>query len=58
VLNEHVRLADVAMNGLDSNDTPSILAAAKQLSALKRLVENEVAPALGVNIGFSDSDGD
>lgn len=58
LLNERVRQVDDTMKGLDSNDTPRILAAAKQLSALKRLVENEVAPALGVNIGFSDSDGD
>jgi hypothetical protein len=41
-----------------STDTPRILATAKQLAALKRLVENEIAPALGVNIGFSDADGD
>jgi predicted lipoprotein len=41
-----------------STDTARILAAAKQLAALKRLVENEIAPALGVNIGFSDADGD
>jgi uncharacterized protein len=32
--------------------------AARELAALKRLAENEVAPALNVNIGFSDSDGD
>lgn len=57
-LAESVRLADVAMHGLDGNDTPRLLEAAKQLAALKRLVENEVAPALGVNIGFSDADGD
>jgi predicted lipoprotein len=46
------------MQGLITNNTPRILAAARQLAALKRLVEAEVAPALGVNIGFSDSDGD
>lgn len=57
-LNESVRQADAAMQGLDGHDTPRLLAATKQLAALKRLVENEVAPALGVNIGFSDSDGD
>jgi predicted lipoprotein len=53
-----ISLADVALQGLSISDAPRILAAAKQLAALKRLVENEVAPALGVNIGFSDSDGD
>lgn len=57
-LKESVRQADVAMHALDGHDTPRLLAATKQLAALKRLVENEVAPALGVNIGFSDSDGD
>lgn len=57
-LAEAVRQVDVAMQGLESRDTPRILDAAKQLAALKRLVENEVAPALGVNIGFSDADGD
>lgn len=57
-LAESVRLADVTMRGLDGNDTSRLLEAAKQLAALKRLLENEVAPALGVNIGFSDADGD
>ena len=53
-----VRQVDADLQGLATTDTPRILAAAKQLSALKRQVENEVAPALGVSIGFSDSDGD
>lgn len=57
-LTDAVRQVDVAMQGLESSDTPRILNAAKHLAALKRLVENEVAPALGVNIGFSDADGD
>jgi len=34
------------------------LAAARSLSSLKRLAETQLAPALEVNIGFSDSDGD
>lgn len=34
------------------------LAAAQSLATLKRLAEAEVAPALEVQIGFSDSDGD
>ena len=37
---------------------PQVLEAAKELSALKRLAEAEVAPALQVSIGFSDADGD
>jgi predicted lipoprotein len=57
-LAQAIRQADADMQGLNINDTPRILAAAKQLAALKRVVEAEVAPALGVNIGFSDSDGD
>ncbi len=39
-------------------DGPRVLQAAKELSALKRLAEAEVAPALQVSIGFSDADGD
>ncbi|SFE04344.1 imelysin family protein [Paracidovorax konjaci] len=37
---------------------PQVLQAARELSALKRLAEAEVAPALQVSIGFSDADGD
>jgi hypothetical protein len=50
--------ADAAMRGLSDDDTPRALAAAKALADLKRLVENRVAPGLGVSIGFSDADGD
>ncbi len=53
-----VERTDVAMRGLDTDDTGRILAAAKALADLKRLVENRVAPGLGVRIGFSDADGD
>jgi predicted lipoprotein len=53
-----IHLADAELQGLAPTDTSRILATAKQLAALKRLVENAVAPALGVNIGFSDADGD
>ncbi|UUZ64113.1 hypothetical protein LP417_02185 [Polaromonas sp. P1-6] len=35
-----------------------LLTATKSLGKLKRLAEAEVAPALEVNIGFSDADGD
>lgn len=35
-----------------------LLAATRSLGKLKRLAEAEVAPALEVNIGFSDADGD
>jgi hypothetical protein len=53
-----VARADAGMAGLAPADKARILAVAKDLAALKALVENEVAPALGVSIGFSDSDGD
>lgn len=44
-----------AANAADPHRT---LAAARSLGSLKRLAEAEMAPALEVNIGFSDSDGD
>lgn len=53
-----VAKADAGMAGLATTQKDRILAATQALAALKRLVENEVAPALGVSIGFSDSDGD
>ncbi|MBK6742837.1 MAG: imelysin family protein [Hydrogenophilales bacterium] len=53
-----VREADSAMQALETGDRERILAAAKRLAALKKQVENDVAPALGVTIGFSDADGD
>jgi hypothetical protein len=64
----HNKLADVlasstlntgkAMQGLRIADQSRLLDAARELAALKRLVEDKVAPALGVTIGFSDADGD
>lgn len=57
-LAQAIRQTDASMQGLTTADTARILAAAKTLAALKRLVENKVAPALGVSIGFSDADGD
>lgn len=53
-----IRQTDAAMQGLGVDDTSRLLVVAKQLAALKRVVEDVVAPALGVNIGFSDADGD
>ena len=53
-----IRQADARMQGLTIGDKAKILAAAKELAALKRLAEEQVAPALGVSIGFSDADGD
>lgn len=57
-LAEAVGQADASMRGLTGTDRDRVLAAAEQLAALKRLVESDVAPALGVSIGFSDADGD
>lgn len=53
-----VAKADAGMAGLATTDKDRILPATQDLAALKRLVESRVAPALGVSIGFSDSDGD
>lgn len=50
--------ADAAMNGLKADNAERVLAAARELAALKRLVEDQVAPVLEVVIGFSDADGD
>ncbi len=50
--------ANKAMAGVRGDDATGVLAAARELSALKHLVEDKVAPALDVRIGFSDADGD
>lgn len=50
--------ADAALQGLGTDDSVRILAAGKALADLKRLTEGDVASALGVNVGFSDADGD
>lgn len=39
-------------------DATRVNAATQPLAALKRLAESQLAPALEVNIGFSDADGD
>lgn len=57
-LDQAVARADAVMAGLGATEKDRILQAAQELAALKHLAENEVAPALGVSIGFSDSDGD
>lgn len=54
-----VARADAKMKGLAPQSGPQALqAATTELAALKRVVEAEVAPALNINIGFSDADGD
>ena len=57
-LADTVRQTDAAMTGLTADQNQRVLGAARSLSAVKRLAEAEVAPALEVNIGFSDADGD
>ena len=46
------------VDGLAPADNNKTLAATRALSGLKRLAEADMAPALEVNIGFSDADGD
>jgi predicted lipoprotein len=53
-----LKRADAALAGLDGRNRERVLAAGQALADLKRLAEGEVATALGVSIGFSDSDGD
>jgi predicted lipoprotein len=50
--------ANTAMAGVRDDKPTGVLAAARELSALKHLIEDKVAPALDVRIGFSDADGD
>jgi predicted lipoprotein len=57
-LTQAVNQADVGMQDLNDADLSRVIAAAQRLAALKRVVVDKVAPALGVNIGFSDADGD
>ena len=53
-----VRAADQAMNQLFSTDGDAVLQAVRSLSSVKQLMQDKVAPALEINIGFSDADGD
>jgi predicted lipoprotein len=57
-LAEAVARADRRMQAITAPASRAHQQAARELAALKRLAENAVAPALNVNIGFSDSDGD
>ena len=55
---EAVAQVDVAMQAVNTVDLANVAPASKALSQLKHLVENDVALALDVTIGFSDADGD
>jgi predicted lipoprotein len=57
-LAQSIEQANAAMQGLGTADPDKVMASAKRLSVLGRVVENDVAPALDVRIGFSDADGD
>jgi uncharacterized protein len=50
--------ADRALLGLGSEAAAPVLAAAMVLGELTRLAQDELAPAIGVRLGFSDADGD
>ena len=50
--------AFAALGKAGKNNGTQVQQAARALSALKRLAEAEIAPALQVSIGFSDADGD
>jgi uncharacterized protein len=57
-LREALGRADAAMAALSGTGADEVQAASDELAGLRHLVESEVAPALGVSIGFSDQDGD
>lgn len=50
--------ANQAMTGLRDLSPASVSLASASLKKLKKLMEAQVAPALEINIGFSDADGD
>jgi len=53
-----VQAADQAMAQLATPDKEAVLQAVKALNQVKQQMQDKVAPALQVNIGFSDADGD
>lgn len=57
-LRRDVARADAALQGLRPGQPARMQAAARALAALKRRVQDEVAPALQVSVGFSNADGD
>lgn len=50
--------ADRAMQAARPQSTPSVLAASAALGEITKLVQTDIALALGVSLGFSDADGD
>ncbi|MBN9430508.1 MAG: imelysin family protein [Burkholderiales bacterium] len=58
-LRRSIPAVDQRMRGLaPASPRQRLLDASRELSAFKRLIEAEVAPAMKINIGFSDADGD
>lgn len=57
-LAQTVAKTDKAMQDPTPANKASVTAATRELASLKKLAETHVAPALQVNIGFSDADGD
>jgi predicted lipoprotein len=55
---QQIAKADAALDGLAPGKPARLTAAARTLDATKRLADAQLAPALKVNIGFSDADGD
>ena len=55
---QNIDSAFSALTRAGKNNGTQVQQVAKALSALKRLAEAEIAPALQVSIGFSDADGD
>lgn len=53
-----VQRAGLALQGASPSRPAALNTALRELAALKRRMEDEVAPALDVSIGFSDADGD
>jgi predicted lipoprotein len=50
--------ADASLRGLRPGETARLAVAARALAGVKQVLEERVAPALQVRIGFSDADGD
>ena len=57
-LHEAAKAVDQALEAALDNTPDSLQATGRALAALHTLVNEEVAPALDVRIGFSDADGD
>ncbi len=57
-LHGNVPKVEAALRAATGNDKPGLQAAGRALAVLKGSVEFDAAPALDVQIGFSDADGD